>query len=58
MLQWQQTDATVNGLLEWKHTLIEELLEAVFSTRSAPRLYTRNQNGTAVETLSEFAGSQ
>jgi hypothetical protein len=43
-----EADATVNGLLEKKHMLVEELLEAVFIMQSAPRLYTRDQNGTVV----------
>jgi hypothetical protein len=41
------TDATVAELLEKKHATIEAL-EEVFSTGSAPRLYTGNRNGAAV----------
>jgi hypothetical protein len=41
------TDETLEELLEKKQTRIEELLEAVFSMRSAPRLYTADGNGAA-----------
>jgi hypothetical protein len=38
----------VKELLENKHATIGELLEVVFSMRSAPRLYTGDRDGTAV----------
>jgi hypothetical protein len=42
-----QADATVEELMEKKHATIGELLEAMFSMRSASRIYTGNRNGIA-----------
>jgi hypothetical protein len=42
--QCQQDDATVEVFLEKKHERVKELLEAAFSFRSVPRLYTEDRN--------------
>jgi hypothetical protein len=44
----KEAGATVEVLLEKKYAAIEELLRAVFSMSSAPRLHTEDRNGAAV----------
>jgi hypothetical protein len=43
-----EADATVERLLQKKYTVIEELLEAVFYMRSAPRLHAVDRDGAVV----------